>query len=107
MSLEINLSALRHTMVYSANITHNLGRMAEVAGIYKHLWHPEKVGVETALDLIQPLTDAITNMRAEPDKYKIYDAKNGWGTYEQFVPWLEELLMECIKNADEKLSVWI
>ena len=33
---------------YSANITHNLGKMAEEAGIYKHLWRPEEIGITKA-----------------------------------------------------------
>lgn len=31
--------------VFWANITHNLGRMADEAGIYKHLWRPEEIGM--------------------------------------------------------------
>ncbi len=30
--------------VYSANITHNLGEMADKAGIYYALWRPEEKG---------------------------------------------------------------
>ena len=35
MSLDVTLTAVRPTEVYSANITHNLW-MAEEAGIYQH-----------------------------------------------------------------------
>lgn len=31
---------------YSANITHNLGAMAEAAGIYLALWRPEEIGIK-------------------------------------------------------------
>jgi hypothetical protein len=34
MSLDVYLIAARPTNVYSANITHNLNKMAEAAGIY-------------------------------------------------------------------------
>ena len=34
--------------VYSANITHNLGGMADEAGIYEALWRPEEVGIAKA-----------------------------------------------------------
>lgn len=34
--------------LYDANITHNLNRMADEAGIYEHVWRPEEIGVTTA-----------------------------------------------------------
>jgi hypothetical protein len=42
----------RSNEVYSANITHNLGKMADEAGVYEALWRPEEIGVKTAFDLI-------------------------------------------------------
>ena len=52
MSLDVTLTAVRPTEVYSANITHNLGLMAEEAGIYQPLWRPEELGIKTAAGLI-------------------------------------------------------
>jgi len=43
------------TTVYDANITHNLGEMADEAGVYKHLWRPEEIGLTKAAELIEPL----------------------------------------------------
>lgn len=31
---------------YHANITHNLGKMAEAAGIYHALWRPDEIGIK-------------------------------------------------------------
>lgn len=35
MSLDVYLSAVRETTIFSENITHNLNRMADAAGIYE------------------------------------------------------------------------
>lgn len=49
--------------VYSANITHNLNRMAEAAGIYKELWRPEEVGIVKAAQLVEPLRAGLARLR--------------------------------------------
>lgn len=107
MSLDIYLEEMKLSEVYSANITHNLNTMADAAGIYKHLWHPEDVGVKTASDLIEPLEKAIQEMRDNPEKFKRFDARNGWGTYDDFVPWLERLLCECKIHPNASITVSI
>ena len=45
MSLDVWLNAVVKTQVFSANITHNLGKMADEAGIYKALWRPDEVEI--------------------------------------------------------------
>lgn len=93
--------------VFSSNITHNLGAMAEEAGIYKHCWRPEEIGITKASELIEPLTKAIADMKADPERFKKYNAKNGWGLYEHFLPWLEQYLEACKDNPETEVSVWI
>ena len=36
------------------NITHNLGHMAYVAGLYRAIWRPDQYGYKYAKDLIDP-----------------------------------------------------
>ena len=105
MGLDVDLLELRMTSVYSGNITHNLGAMSEEAGIYSILWRPEEVGVTHAKHLIDPLQAAIIWMKAEPGRFKKHDASNGWGTYEQFIPWLEKYLAACIENPEAEIQV--
>ena len=88
------------TEVFSANITHNLGTMADAADIYKPLWRPEENGIERAQQLIAALQRAISQMKANPVFYRQYDAPNGWGLYKNFMPWLERLLAACEENPD-------
>ena len=105
MSLDVTLTAVRPTEVYESNITHNLGRMAEAAGIYKHLWRPEEIGITKAAQLIEPLTEGLAKLKADPAKYAAFNAPNGWGMYEDFVPFVEQYLASCQDNPDAVISV--
>ena len=91
--------------LYWANITHNLNSMAGVAGIYEYVWRPKEIGVTKAAQLVMPLTLGIATMRGNPELFRKYDAANGWGTYDQFVPWLEAYLAACEANPDANVSV--
>lgn len=91
--------------VFSANITHNLVSMANAAGIYKHLWRPEELGLYTAHELIEPLEKGLADMKVRPEHYKTFNAENGWGLYENFVPWIESYLNACKANPHAKISV--
>ena len=81
MSLDVTLTATKPTEVYWANITHNLNDMAEEAGIYKHLWRPDEVGIKVACELILPLERGLALMKLDPERFKAFDAENGWGVY--------------------------
>jgi hypothetical protein len=92
--------------VYSANITHNLGKMAEHAGIYQHLWRPEELlGITLAKHLIGPLSQGLNYLKSDPVHFSKFNAPNGWGTYEHFVPFVEEYLKACIEYPDAVISV--
>jgi len=91
--------------LYSANITHNLNAMAEAVGIYEPLWRPKENGIKTAAQLIDVLTLGVARLRSNPDYYKTFDSPNGWGTYKDFVPWVEALLAACIQYPDAIVEV--
>lgn len=80
---------------YSSNITHNLVRIAIEAGIYNALWRPEEIGITKAAQLIPILEAGLECLWADPARFKVFDAANGWGTYEQFTPWLSGYLSAC------------
>lgn len=85
---------------FHANITHNLGDMADAAGIYMAVWRPEEVGVEQAKQLAPLLRAAVTKMKEHPDLFRKLDSPNGWGTYKDFLPWLERYLAACEAHPD-------
>jgi hypothetical protein len=97
--------AREHPTLYSANITHNLGKMAKEAGIYRMLWRPEEIDVFKADQLILPLRIGIRRLEKDPAYYKRFDSPNGWGKYEHFLPWLKEYLKACEDNPDADVSV--
>lgn len=93
------------TEVYSANITHNLAKMAAEAGIYKHLWRPEEIDIIKARQLIEPLSIGVALMRREPERFRALNPENGWGSYDDFVPWIERYIAACCEFPEAEVSV--
>lgn len=90
---------------YSANITHNLTKMAREAGIYMCLWRPEEVGITHARQLIEPLRLGIALMKSDRARFEAFNSENGWGTYVSFLPWLERYLAACEMYPDATVEV--
>lgn len=108
MSLDISLyyeADGNEVSVFSANITHNLGKMADEAGIYKALWRPEEMGAKRAEDIIWLLDGGLKILKADRERFEKFNASNGWGLYEHFVPFVEEVLAACKKYPKAILSV--
>lgn len=106
--------------LYSSNITHNLGKMAGEAGIYKALWRPYQLKEEynisedehdaeykfeednpvRAYEIIPVIEKGLEDMLARPEHYKTFNSENGWGSYAHFIPFIEEYL-EALKKYPE------
>lgn len=86
--------------VFTANITHNLNKMAEAADLYMPIWCPEKIGISKASQLIAPLTKGLNEIMTNPDKYQVLNPSNGWGTYRQFVQFVKDYLNACKEYPD-------
>ena len=91
--------------VFDANITHNLGEMADKAGIYKACWRPEEIGAIKAKDILPLLEKGYSDMKARPEYYKQFNPPNGWGVYEHFLSWVEEYLQACKENPECEIYV--
>jgi len=105
MSLDIWLEEEVITPVVSMNITHNLAEMAREAGVYECLWRPSVKGVVFGRDLIDPINRGIAEMKSDPERFRKFDSENGWGTYDDFLPWLEELLQGCKDHPNARVRV--
>jgi len=105
MSLDIILIATRPTVIFDANVTHNLNKMAEAAGVYQALWRPEEIGVTHAADLIHPLRTGLLKLKTAPSKYRKLNPANGWGSYDNLVKVVEDLLNACTDNPDATVEV--
>lgn len=108
MSLDVSLNRKKWTSydegktwteeserIYSANITHNLGNMADEAGIYYALWRPEEIGKTKAGEIVELLEKGLADLKARPEHFETFNAPNGWGTYKHFVPFVEKYLAAC------------
>jgi hypothetical protein len=91
--------------LYSRNITHNLNKMAEEAGIYTHLWRPEEIGITKAKELIDPLKEGLHKLRSDPERYKKFNPENGWGNYEGLVSFVDDYLKACYEYPNSDIGV--
>ena len=128
MSLDVSLNRIKYVSydmetftpeneeLYWANITHNLGKMADEAGIYEALWRPyrlhknykhfdiyeDEIDFEQSVniyakDIVDIVEKGLKKLIDKPDYYAKFNSPNGWGTYENFVPWIERYL-EALKE---------
>ena len=106
--------------LYRSNITHNLNRMADEAGLYKALWRPyqlkegynipeddhdaeykfEEANPVRAYEIIPIIEKGLEDIKARPKHYEKFNSSNGWGMYEHFVPFIEEYL-KALKEYPE------
>jgi hypothetical protein len=115
-----------HDTIYSANITHNLGEMADKAGIYEALWRPHRLkegynipdgdydseydfedkNITIASEIIPFLEKGLSDLKSRPEYFEKYNSDNGWGTYHDFVPFVEKYLNACIAYPNAIVNVW-
>lgn len=105
MNLDFYLKDADDNTLFDANITHNLNKMADAAGIYKVLWRPEEIGIETAAEVIPILKEGLCKLVSDPAYFKQFNAENGWGLYVHFVPFCIEVLEACQANPDALVEV--
>jgi len=90
--------------VFTSGLTHNLVTMAAAAGIYLVIWRPEECGIIRAGQLVDRLTVGLAKLKSDPARFVEHNSANGWGTYEQFVSWVEVYLEACERYPDAKVS---
>lgn len=104
MSLDVCVEVPGMVCVFQKNITHNLTKMADAAGIYKALWRPEEIEITKAGQLIPILEAGLALLKSEPDKFKAHNPENGWGTYEGLVEFVEQYLAACREFPEGKIA---
>ena len=96
----------RNEEVYTANITHNLGKMAGEAGIYQYLWRPDEINIVYAEQLIEPLHIGLILLENNPARFKRFNPVNGWGTYDGLVAFVRDYLNACEEYPTAEIDVW-
>ncbi len=100
MSLDVYLTATKPTIVYSGNVTHNLGAMAKEAGLYWVLWRPDECGITKAGQLIEPLKAGLSVLLRNREDMQKLNPRNGWGDYDGFVDFVSRYLDACKENPE-------
>lgn len=91
--------------VFHADITHNLGEMADKAGLYQTLWRPEELGFKTAKDLIPNLEYGRRKLIGDYIYLQQYNPKNGWGNYAGLLAFVYTYLMACKAHPEAIVEV--
>lgn len=94
-----------YEILYDANITHNLGKMAKEAGVYYAIWRPEEIGIKEAGSLIGLLEDGLNKLESNPEFFKRFNPDNGWGTYGTLVLFVREYLVHCREYPESLIEV--
>lgn len=81
--------------VYHANITHNLGRMAKEAGLYRYIWRPDEYHIKKAYQLVAPLTVGLQVLENSPKRFEKFNPLNGWGDYKGLIEFTRNYLAAC------------
>ena len=105
MSLDVYLTRVQKTEVYCANITHNLGAMADAAGIYKELWRPDEIGIAKAHQLVEPLRHGLALLKDHHERFRKLNPENGWGSYEVLVKFVGDYIDACTDYQDADVRV--
>lgn len=87
------------------NITHNLAKMANECGLYEPMWRPEENDIEIAEQMIPFLKEGLKLLVEEREKCLKFQPKNGWGSYEYLVSFVERYLDACEKFPHAKVTV--
>jgi len=98
MSLDVYLEDADGKCFYTANITHNLNKMADSAGIYGCLWRPEENGITHAKQVIEPLSRGVALLASEKSRFEKFNDENGCGTWENFLTFCADYLQACRDN---------
>jgi len=93
------------TDVYWSNITSNLHRMAQEAGIGDYLWDPKKAGVTHARDLIDPLIVGLYKLENDPERYQKFNSPNRRGSHDNLVKFVTNYLAACQKYPEAVVRV--
>ena len=98
MGLRIALVESQPVEVFTQSVSGNLAKMAQAAGLYGPLWHPDENGVRLAGDLIAPLKAGIDLLESDRSRFEAMSPSNGWGDYASLLAFVKSTLDACVKS---------
>ena len=111
MSLDVDLMVTQPVSVYSDNITHNLGKMADAVllsngnTLYQVLWRPDEHGFKFAKDIAVLLGEGWKILYENPEKFRAFNPENGWGSYEGLCNFVYNYRNACWENPNGELRI--
>lgn len=96
---------------WSANITHNLCKMARQipvgsTSLYMVVWRPEEIFKSTTTNVMLIfLVKGINYMISHRKELLPFEPDNGWGTYDVFLKFLLDYKNACEDNPDCLIEV--
>lgn len=111
MSLDVDLMVTQPVSVYSENITHNLGKMADDVvlsngkNLYQVLWRPDEHGWKFARDISEMLDEGWNILLSDPERFRKFNPENGWGSYNGLCDFVYKYRNACWDNPDAELSI--
>jgi hypothetical protein len=120
MSLDVIIKDNEGNTLYEGNVTHNLAVMAKKCGVYEAIWRPymtlntyysslknfscyedelefESSSVIKSWQIIELIEKGLEEIKGNEEYYSKFDSVNGWGTYKDFLPFVEKYL-EALKQ---------
>lgn len=88
--------------LFDANITHNLCPIWRLAGVSAALYESEG---KLARDILPALEVGLDSMLVKPAECRALNPSNGWGSYDDAVPWLERLIAACRRYPNATVRV--
>jgi hypothetical protein len=86
--------------VFEGGLSSGLIEMAKAAWLYNAIWEPDEIGITKAKQLIEPLKTGLDELLARPKKYRLFNAKHEWVTYDHFVTFVRAYLAACEEYPD-------
>ena len=88
-------------MAYESN---TLKEISEDLTLYEILWRPDEHNFKTASQVIWFLEVGIDELKSKPEYFRQFNASNGWGMYEHFVPFVSNFLKACKENPKAEIE---
>lgn len=104
--IDMSIQDEEKSVLYNYNITHNLNKMAEEAGLYKALWCPDELHIVKALELIEYLSIGLKELKSDPEYYKQFNPTNKWGSYDNLVTFTEKYLKACEHYPEHYIDIY-
>jgi len=88
--------------LFSKNITHNVSPMWRKTEIFDELY--ESHGKQPK-EIVYKLEQGLLMMQIHSEDFKLLNPKNGWGSYENAIKFLSEVIEACKLYPEAKVRI--